>query len=149
MGTFLGIIGEEYDSIKNQFRKQIKAEGIRFDEDIFGDTILKCQEMFEDKEISRDDAIGYFWKSFRVNTIREKKYHRNSHRCEMQEYDAATLDDGGILLNNTIKGIRKRFGKKDLNNFLRHADGETYKSIGMTFSKKRYSEIKEYVKLFA
>ena len=64
----------------------------------------------------------------------------------MQDNDAATFDDGGILLKNTLNKIGKIYGERDLNNFLRHAEGETYDSIGSEFNKKRYSEIKDYIK---
>lgn len=146
MDDFLDIIGRDYDAIKSQFRKCMKSNGMTFDEDIFGETMVKCQERFGDKRMDKDEAIGYFWASFKTNTIREKRYCRNINKCELQDNDAATFDDGGILLKNTLNKIGKIYGERDLNNFLRHAEGETYDSIGSEFNKKRYSEIKDYIK---
>lgn len=141
MGKFLDIIAGEYNLLKKSFASMIRSGGMRFDEDIYGETMIRCQEKIGNIEIERDCAVAYFWKSFKNNTIREMKYWRNSQRCEESGQDIPSEDDGGVLLTNVMNDLRKRYGYRDIDNFLRHAEGETYDSIGNGFGKKRYHEI--------
>ncbi len=145
MGTFLDIVADEYDSLKKSFGNQIRSAGMRFDEDIYGETMMKCQEQMKGIEMERDCAVAYFWKSFKNNTIREKKYSRNSQRCDDSGQDIPSYNDGGTLLTNVMAKLRMKYGFQDVDKFLRHAEGETYDSIGDGFSKKRYHEINQYL----
>lgn len=146
MKTFLDIVADEYDSLKESFNTQIRSAGMVFDEDIYGETMIKCQEQIGSVEMRRDCAVAYFWKSFKTNTIREKKYSRNSQRCEDSGQDIPSYNDGGILLANIMAELRKKYGFQDIDNFLRHAEGESYGSIGDGFGKKKYHEINQYLR---
>lgn len=146
MCTFLDIVGEEYDALKENFRRIIVSEGMRFDEDVFSDTLLKCQERFDNEDVGRDDAVGYFWKSFRNNTIRERYYHRNCLKADLGEHDAVSFEDDSVMLKNVLGGMSKEFGVDRTEMFLRHASGESYKDIGQGFDKYRYDEMTEYLR---
>lgn len=146
MSTFFDIIGSEYNTLKDNFRRIIVSEGMRFDEDVFSDTILKCQEKFGDDDVKRDDVVGYFWKSFRNNTIRERYYHRNCLKADLREHDAVSFEDDSVMLKNVLGGMNKEFGADKTDKFLRHASGESYKEIGGNFDKNSYIEMKEYLR---
>lgn len=146
MCTFLDIVGDEYNTLKENFRGIIVSEGMRFDEDVFSDTMLKCQEKIGDNDIERDDAIGYFWASFRNNTIREQYYHRNCLKADLGEHDVASFEDDSIMLKNVLGKMSKEFGADKTEMFLRHASGESYKEIGEDFDKNSYAEMVKYLR---
>lgn len=77
---FLNYINDNYDNIKKQFTKYCYANKIIFNEDIFSDTYLKIYDKIIKSGIKDDSAEGmlnYFFKSFKMNIIREAEYARN------------------------------------------------------------------------
>ena len=81
---FLNHINDNYDNLKKRFRNFCIEKHYDFDEDIFGDTIIKCHDAIEKKGSLRDTTPqgieNYLFQSFKTNLKREKQYSRNSRR---------------------------------------------------------------------
>ena len=70
---FINVIGRGYYKIKNCFYKGLQKYGLYFDDDIFSETLIMCNNKLNGAQISDEDAIKYFWVSFKNNTIKEQE----------------------------------------------------------------------------
>lgn len=80
-------LAEHYDEQKEKLTKYCHHKHMTFDEDIFSDTLTKVAEKIQKKGIKDDTDKGfenYLFKSFKINTIRDKQYSRNAKRDDNQ-----------------------------------------------------------------
>lgn len=81
---FLDIAERYYERNKVKWESLIRSTGLRFDEDVYNDTIIKVYERIsrdEDYELKGDDEIiAYWYRSFVNNLKRDIKYSKNSKR---------------------------------------------------------------------
>ena len=81
---FLNYINDNYTKLKHKYARYCKENNIQWDEDTFSDTILKCYDAIKKKgglDDCTDQGIeNYFFKSFKMNIMREKQYARNMKR---------------------------------------------------------------------
>lgn len=81
---FLKHINDNYNLLKNKYRKFCQEKLYDWDEDVFSDTILKCYEAIERKgkleDTTNQGFENYFFRSFKQNIQREKQYCRVSKR---------------------------------------------------------------------
>lgn len=80
---FLSHIADNYESLKNRFKSFCQSKHYKWDDDIFGDTILKCADLIEKKGLNDATPQGvenYLFKAFKTNTMRETQYSRNAKR---------------------------------------------------------------------
>ena len=73
---FLSLIGSDLNRIKNFFKKGLEKYNIRFDDDIFSDTMLKCAEKFNKTGFDKNIAMQYFWISFKNNSLKINQRHK-------------------------------------------------------------------------
>lgn len=87
---FLQYVGDNYSQLMGKMEAYCNANSLDFDEDIFCNTYLKVYEKIAKDGINDETETGmlnYFFKSFKLNTLREKMYARN------QKMDANVDDD--------------------------------------------------------
>lgn len=81
---FINYINDHYDLLKNRYRRFCSEKHYDWDDDIFGDTIVKCYDAIERKgglNDHTDQGIeDYFFRSFKQNLQREKQYCRVAKR---------------------------------------------------------------------
>ena len=81
---FLKHINDNYNLLKNKYRKFCQEKLYDWDEDVFSDTILKCYEAIQRKgkleDTTNQGFENYFFRSFKQNIQREKQYCRVSKR---------------------------------------------------------------------
>lgn len=81
---FIKYINDNYQLLKNKYRRFCSEKMYDWDEDIFSDTILKCYEAIQRKGKLEDTTPqgieNYFFRSFKQNIQREKQYCRVSKR---------------------------------------------------------------------
>ena len=81
---FISYINDHYDLLKNRYRRFCSEKHYDWDDDIFGDTIVKCYDAIERKgglNDHTDQGIeDYFFRSFKQNLQREKQYCRVAKR---------------------------------------------------------------------
>ena len=81
---FITYINNHYNQLFYKYRQFCKEKDYGWDEDIFQDTILNCYNAITKKgklqDTSNQGIENYFFKSFKMNLMREKQYARNMKR---------------------------------------------------------------------
>ena len=150
--AFMKYISDKFEDIKKEFEYKIKGLGLKFDEDIFLDTLIKCNETIDSDKISGSQMIGYFWISFKTNTMREYEYCRNRLRDDLtkdipEENDEYSYEDD---FNDVTYIIKKEFGDELLKLFQLHTNGATYDELeeitDISELKYKFRKIRDFVK---
>lgn len=120
---FLKYSGEHYNELKKKWSTRLKKEGLTFSEDTYQNTILNVYDYLNkhiDNKLDEMSIEGFFYKSFLINTKREKDYAYNSKRDDdldvLKYLDDFPTDDKPILLED-IEGL-KTLTPIELNLFL-------------------------------
>ena len=148
---FLTYVANNFKTIKNKFELQIKRVGLSFDEDIFSDTILKCNEKLKESNINDKEMLYYFWMAFKNNTLREIGYIRNNTTDQIPEDIIDEYDDEKIDLFDVVtKLIIYEFGEEIYQLFSLHANGMTYEELYKITKKENlkyiFRKVREYVR---
>ena len=148
---FLTYVANNFKTIKNKFELQIKRVGLSFDEDIFSDTILKCNEKLNESNINDKEMLYYFWMAFKNNTLREIGYIRNNTTDQIPEDIIDEYDDEKIDLFDVVtKLIIDEFGEEIYQLFSLHANGMTYEELYKITKKENlkyiFRKVREYVR---
>ena len=81
---FINYINDHYNQLYYKYRQFCKEKDYQWDEDIFQDTIVNCYSAITKKgklqDTSNQGIENYFFKSFKMNLMREKQYARNQKR---------------------------------------------------------------------
>lgn len=81
---FINYINDHYNQLYYKYRQFCKEKDYQWDEDIFQDTIVNCYSAITKKgklqDTSNQGIENYFFKSFKMNIMREKQYARNQKR---------------------------------------------------------------------
>lgn len=147
------VVESEYNYLRkclqNEWKKYHKTE---FDEDLFHDTIIKCMEQLDSKELTKNEIISYIVSSFKTNMLRDTKYARNSKKTEDDAYSILIPinDKDKIDIGMVKDNIYKIFGEDKSNMFSDWLSGMTIKEINEKYDTKkaRYiiDDIKAYIK---
>ena len=148
---FLTYVANNFKTIKNKFELHIKRVGLSFDEDIFSDTILKCNEKLKESNINDKEMLYYFWMAFKNNTLREIGYIRNNTTDQIPEDIIDEYDDEKIDLFDVVtKLIIDEFGEEIYQLFSLHANGMTYEELYKITKKENlkyiFRKVREYVR---
>lgn len=130
---FITCVGDNYDTIKEEFKNKSKKYGLRFNEDIYSDTMLKCYEAIQKDDGKEIDVIAYFWTSFKYNMINEgKKWinHTVDEIPELSEFDEGltSLEDRE-LLDCLTSYLYRHFRNEVVDMYFEHANGAAYKDL--------------------
>lgn len=74
---FLEIANRHYEDNKKKWKKYYQENDLEFDEDVYGDTIVKVYNYLLTHQLEDQSEIGYlnYWfRSFNTNIRREKQY---------------------------------------------------------------------------
>lgn len=149
-------IAPRFNKIKNAFCDRIHNIGLHFDDDVFSQTIIQCNDKLSENNDNTkitDDMLWYFWKAFKNNTLREFKYARNKITDEdipediiEEEYDNS-ID---ITFNEISNMIINKFGEELYQLFVLHANGTHYdeleKITNIQQIKYKFRKIREYIR---
>lgn len=104
---FLKYSGEHYNELKKKWSTRLKKEGLTFSEDTYQNTILNVYDYLNkhiDNKLDEMSIEGFFYKSFLINTKREKDYAYNSKRDDdldvLKYLDDFPVEDRGLLLSD-------------------------------------------------
>lgn len=81
--AFLQWMGKHLEEQRDKLKKFCSNKHLVYDDDIFSDTILKMSEKIQKNGIIEATEQGYdkyFFKSFKLNILREAQYSRNARR---------------------------------------------------------------------
>ena len=164
-GRFADIIASDYNNITKKFEHGLKSKGYTFDEDIFMDTFISCNNTLGDKILSSEEAIKYFWSSYinKLKTISSQKEYlvyiddMNDGECEDPwegldiadtHYDSY-VDD---LYNYIMNAVKDKYGEEEAKIFDLHINNGVhtktlvdmgYKDVNFEYLVKK---IKRYIK---
>lgn len=85
---YLKWVGENYEYQKEKLTKWCNHNKFKFDNDVFGDTIVKVYDYIERNGLDDPSPSGfdnYLFKAFKNNIKREKEYSRVKNRVELPE----------------------------------------------------------------
>lgn len=147
---FLVYIANNFNDVKHKFEVGIERVGLAFDEDIFSDTLIKCNEKLKETNINNNEMIYYFWMAFKNNTLREVGYLRNHTTDEIPE----DIIDEEYNEKNTFEQVTKliinEFGEEIYQLFSLHANGMTYEELykitNLENLKYTFRRVREYVR---
>lgn len=74
---FLEVANKYYEDNKKKWKKYYLDNGMEFDEDVYGDTIIKIYNYLLTHKLEDDSESGflnYWFRSFNINIKREKQY---------------------------------------------------------------------------
>lgn len=151
---FLNYVAVNYKRLFSSFKRQMYDKGLYFDEDIFEDTILKCNNHLRTKNLNEKEVESYFWKSFIINTLRETNYIRSKTTDIIPENIILENSDDASkeIYNKITKIIIDKFGYEKYRLFVLHANGATYKDIELNSDIKcvKYlcRKIRDYVRTY-
>jgi len=128
---FFEFIGKNYNKLKNECRVKIRRIGLAFNEDVFSDTIIKCNDKLKGNDkIDGKDMVSYFWIAFKKNTLREIGYLRNNTTDEIPDiYDEDGCDEFIDLYDEIATYIIDNFGEELFQLFSLHSNGVLYKEL--------------------
>lgn len=99
---FLEIAGRYYEDNKKKWRKYYEDNDMEFDEDIYGDSIIKVHKYLQTHTLTDDSEQGflnYWFRSFNTNIRREKQYAR--YTATVYGKDLAKESDSQPQLDET------------------------------------------------
>ena len=151
-GLFFSCVSEKFYEIKNRFKTKILHLGFIFDEDIFSDTLLKCNDTLSKRSLDRSKMIFYFWTAFKNNTLRDLKYSRNKLRSDFPEDIVDEIDFETITedFEKISKMIILEFGEELFEYFVLHTNGMSYEKLyklsNIDNLKDKFRRIRDYVR---
>lgn len=150
---FLKWINDNYDAQKRKLQAFCHDKHYTFDEDIYCDTYLKVYDKIKRTGIADDSEKGfenYLFISFKINTLREAQYSRNSRRDSNVTNIASRYE---AYLNSKLTQEEKLLSdlKKDfstlylLTKIEDNFDSQSFYLFKLkTFSNMTYKEIAEH-----
>ena len=114
---FIDIIVENFNEIQRNFKIGLLNKGYMYDEDLFNDAFISCNNALYDKELTKKEAIKYFWTAY-INKYKTKmsknknllSFEDVTNDIDLSEeiYDE-TIDE---IWNIIIQAVRDKFGIK-------------------------------------
>ena len=113
---FLELSGKLYEFNKKKWSKMVDG----FDDDVYNDTIIKVYECILDGEDIDGDLVGYWFKSFKNNLYRHKKYKTNQTKESLDNVkdDLVDEDKNDIDYSNVSVILLKIRNHFDRNTFV-------------------------------
>lgn len=79
---FLEVAAKHYEENKKKWMKYFNDSDLEFDEDVYSDSIIKVHKYLLTHKLEDDSESGflnYWFKSFQINSRREKQYAHNQY----------------------------------------------------------------------
>lgn len=141
---FMRLIETQYEKLVDDYFGTVANKNLSREdnEDIFHDTIIKCNDKLNDKlndnPMTDSDMKSYLFKSLKTNGIREESYARNKNRededripidAEYNAYNDFTLDE-------IYEFVKKEYGDDMLDAFKKRLSGYTISELEKETNKK-------------
>ena len=168
-GEFMHLIADDYDNIISIIvSRSVKCYNMDFDEDIFGESFIKCAQRFGEEKISYDDAIKYFWVVYlngmkskfiadsKINHINIEEFEEDYTEKSIEEhliYKESDLEKSEFY-NRVMDAISEEFGEEDMHLYrlYKHHNWtlEEISNIGISCSNfsDRIKAINKFIKTF-
>lgn len=156
---FINVIGSDFEETKQNFQIGLKKCGYEFDEDLFVDVCMKCNNVLKDRELTKKECIKYLWVAY-VNTLKRIKTNQiyiTSLDCILKTEEIGEgicvdeyNEDKDKLCEFILNAIKEKFGESVAKAWRLHiCDGISYKElerefVGMKFNFE-FKRIKKYI----
>lgn len=154
-GTINEVIEKQYAYILKCCKHEcVKNNKVAFDEDVFHDTLLKCIEQLNNKELKQEDVIAYIISSFKTNILRDGQYARNSKKSDNDPYIIIipVSEKNKIDIGLVKEQLYSVFETLEADIFSDWLEGYTIKELNEKYEIKnaRYiiDQIKDYIKQY-
>ena len=145
------VVELEYNYMKRCASQEwSKHNKTALDEDLFHDTLLKCIEQMNNKNLMKEEIIAYIISSFKTNMLRETKYARHTKKddsdvmnCVIPISDKCSIDIGMVK-----ERILQNFENKDFDMFCDWLQGYTIKEINKKYQSTSARYIIDKIKLY-
>ena len=156
-GTFMDIVGINYDTIKSLFKSRLHNMNIPFNEDALNDAFIKCAQRFGNTLLDYNTVVKYYWTVY-VNTVKFDKpklqyteLNPDIHDCID---DASDAPDTINIYNMVMDLITDKFGEHDMMMYMLYKfhnwskDDLVEYGYDITYIDTRIKEIHKFVKTY-
>ena len=112
-GTFADIVAVNYDEIRRNFKAGLKERGYDWDEDLLNDAFISCNSALKNKDISKTEAIKYFWTSY-INKFKTKQSKKKPEES-IEDHDVDLIcpvynDSIDKIYNIFLEAVQDEYG---------------------------------------
>lgn len=153
--NYFDYIDKNYLYIKDNFKRILYSQHIKFDEDIFHNTIYNCYTLLNDNKLIFNydkELFSYLLTSLKFNIFRNTKYTYNSkaiidlNDVDLQSECSIEYD---CDINIIYSKIKNKFGEQLLNLFYENINGTSIMKLQNKYHvknlKAKIKEIKDYL----
>lgn len=151
---FNELIVNDFYGLKLKFQTKLKSIGLEFDEDLFVDTLLKCNNTLNNKDLPKNDLLKYWWVAYCNELKRPKTYSQVDINENIDYYDRCdkTYDEEiDEIYELVINELYKKFDKHIIDAWVNHTCyNKSYKGLeemGYKFKfNNEFKKINRYIK---
>lgn len=156
-GTFMDIVGINYDTIKSLFSARLHNMGMPFDEDALNDAFIKCAQRFGNAVLDYNTVIKYYWVAY-VNTIKSSKPKLDCVSFDPDTHDCMDDTEDNVrainIYNVVMDLVSDKFGEHDMMLYMLYKfhnwskDDLVESGYDITYIDTRIKEIHKFVKTY-
>lgn len=113
-GTFMDIVGTNYDDIKRLYISRSNNKG-SFDEDSFNEAFIKCAKKFGNDVITYEDVVKYLWVAYintkKASSIKDSKIEYCEEYEDIEEEEDYTAES---IYNIVMDAITAAYSEEDM-----------------------------------
>lgn len=150
------VMERRYHEIKTLFKRASKTHGLRFSEDTFSDSYIKCYNALQTKTLTEQEVIKYLWSAFVNNT--KKTYRNIKYNIDIVDFleendipDISYDERRYITVDIILDAIKKEFDENEVKAWYMHfAENKSYEDLiklGYSFNFHNvFRNINNYIK---
>lgn len=142
---FNELVVKDFYVLKTKFQTKLKTMGLEFDEDLFVDTMLKCDKALINKDLPKHDLLKYWWVSYCNEVKRNKNIVYIDINDDIDSCDEMYEDIVDDIYNFVIKELNNNFDNTVIDAWINHiCHNKSYKElIEMGYNYKFNNEFKK------
>ena len=155
INSYYDYLTVNYYKIKEKIKRILFLENIKFDEDIFHNTLYNCYNSFVNNNVlnlTEQNLESYLYTSMKLNTFRNKQYAVNRYKSvNIDENYIKDSQDISCLcdLHLIMESISNEFGELLSFAYYNNVSGESISSLENRLNiknlKNKLKKIKKYI----
>ena len=105
---FLNRAGMLYEENRVKWRSMLKKKGLKFSDDIYGDSIIKTYDAIMKREVDGTDYMGYWYRTFLNNSKRDLdySYHKRDEDVDvfelLKDKEYVEYKDNSLIIRDLV-----------------------------------------------
>lgn len=105
---FLNRAGMLYEENRVKWRSMLKKQGLQFNDDIYGDSIIKTYDAIMKREVDGTDYMGYWYRTFLNNSKRDLdySYHKRDEDVDvfelLKDKEYVEYKDNSLIIKDLV-----------------------------------------------